>query len=279
MILFADSGSTKTEWILINEDKEILKTETIGLNPYFVDEGTINATIEHSELHQYFKKITEVNFYGAGCSNEEKANWLERVFQKSFTKAEINIYTDIDGAVQASSNGQPCIVCILGTGSTFRIFDGNKIIRKYSSLSYVLGDEGSGTYIAKALLRGVFYENLDSDLIKKFYEMFPIDSEILLQKIYNEPQANRYLASFVPFCKANINHPQIEAIVLNAFEQFYLEHLDKYNEYKTYPIHFIGSIAFHFEAQLQQIAKKYKFTIGNIIQKPLEKLISNTSKR
>ncbi len=275
MILFADSGSTKTEWILIKDGESILKTETIGFNPYFVDEGTINANIENSALSKYFKKVKQINFYGAGCSNEEKAKWLEEVFQKSFPKAAINIYTDIDGAVQASSEGKACIVCILGTGSTFRIYDGENIIRKYSSLSYVLGDEGSGTFIAKALLRGVFYENLDASLIDKFYEMYPIDSEILLQKVYNEPQANRYLASFVPFCKANIDHPEIEAIVLNAFEQFYLEHLNKYPEYKSYPIHFIGSIAFYFEAQLKKIAEKYDFKIGHIIQKPLEQLIEN----
>jgi len=275
MILYADSGSTKTEWILMDGKEEVLKTETIGLNPYFVDEGTINATIEHSELFKYFKKIKSVQFYGAGCSNNEKRQWLTNVFSKSFHKADIHVHTDIDGAVQASSNGKPCIVCILGTGSTFRIFDGKQIIRKYSSLSYVLGDEGSGTYIAKALLRGVFYENLSADLRQKFFEKYPIDSEILLHKIYKEPQANRYLASFVPFCKENIDDPSIQAIVLNAFEQFYLEHLNKYPEYKSYPVHFIGSIAYYFEAQLQKIAEKYNFKIGRIIQKPLDSIIEN----
>lgn len=273
MILIADSGSSKTEWIVLSEGQEILRIETIGLNPYFVDEGTIRATIEHSSLLKYANKIKQIEFFGAGCSNKEKQEWLKSVFQLSFRKAVVSIYTDIELAVKASAHNEPCIVCILGTGSTFRIFDGKEISSKYSSLSYILGDEGSGTYIAKALLRGVFYQNLSQDLRAEFFKAYPIDSATLLQKIYNEPQANRYLASFVPFCKDNIQNPEIEKIVRNAFEQFYLEHLEKLPELKSYPVHFIGSIALYFEDQLRYIARKYKFTIGIIVQKPLSKVI------
>ena len=273
MILLADSGSSKTEWILLDGGKEILRTETIGLNPYFVDEGTIRATVEHSPLFKYAKKIKQIEFFGAGCSNEEKQAWLKSVFQLSFQKATVSIYTDIELAVKASAHNEPCIVCIFGTGSTFRIFDGKEIKSKYSSLSYILGDEGSGTYIAKALLRGVFYQNFSPELISAFFKAYPIDSATLLQKTYNEPQANRYLASFVPFCKEHITSPEIEKIVLNAFEQFYFEHLQKLPEIKSYPVHFIGSIALYFEEQLQAIARKHHFTIGRIVQKPLSKVL------
>ena len=275
MILVADSGSTKTEWVILDNGKEILRTETIGLNPYFVDEGTIIATIENSDLVPYFKKIHQLDFFGAGCSNEEKRTWLETVFQKCFSKASITIATDIEGAVKATSNGAPCIVCILGTGSTFRVFDGKNIQRKYSSLSYVLGDEGSGTYIAKALLRGVFYKNFSKKLQEAFFKAYPMDSEELLHNVYKVPQANRYLASFVPFCKEHIEDPQIEAIVINAFEQFYLEHLAKLEETSSYPVHFVGSIAFHFKSQLEKVAEKYGFTVGNIMQKPLTSIVKH----
>jgi len=275
MILLADSGSSKTEWILLAEGKEILRTETIGLNPYFVDEGTIRATIEYALFFKYADKIKQIEFFGAGCSNKEKQVWLKGVFQLSFRKARISIYTDIELAVKASAHNEPCIVCILGTGSTFRVFDGKEIKSKYSSLSYILGDEGSGTYIAKSLLRGVFYQNFSPELSAAFFKDYPIDSATLLQKVYNEPQANRYLASFVPFCKAHIAHLEIKEIIWNAFEQFYLEHLQKLPEIKTYPVHFIGSIALHFEEQLQDIARKHQFTIGRIVQKPLSNAIED----
>jgi N-acetylglucosamine kinase-like BadF-type ATPase len=273
MILLADSGSSKTEWVILKDGLEILRTETIGLNPYFVDEGTIRATIENSELSVYASKIRQLEFFGAGCSNQEKCDWLFEVFKHTFRKATIQIYTDIEGAVKASSDNKPCIVCILGTGSTFRIFDGKAIHRKYSSLSYILGDEGSGTYIAKSLLRGIFYQNFSKHIIDAFYKAYPIDSEILLQKVYREPQPNRYLASFVPFCKTHILEPEIENIVIDALTQFYLEHLRKLPEIKTYPVHFIGSIAYHFEDQLQKVSNKHKFQLGRIVQKPLSNIV------
>lgn len=269
MILLADSGSTKTEWILIDQGKIKLVVETIGLNPYFVSPEAIEKALKGSELAKYFEAVSELHFYGAGCSNEEKCIYLQSELARYFKQAIIHVKTDIEAAVMASADNEPCIVCILGTGSTFRIFDGKNILRKYSSLSYVMGDEGSGTYLAKSLLRGIFYQNFDPALIDKFFAKYPINSETLLQKVYQEERANRYLASFVPFCKENIEHPQIENLVLNGFEQFYLEHLDKYNEYKSYPIHFIGSIAFYFEEQLAKIAMKHQFKVGKIIQKPL----------
>ncbi|MCB9257068.1 MAG: hypothetical protein H6579_08060 [Chitinophagales bacterium] len=269
MILLADSGSTKTEWILIKEGKLQLQIESIGLNPYFVSPQAIEKALKESELLPYFEQVKELHFYGAGCSNEERSHFLKTEFSHYFKQATIQIKTDIEAALMASAEDEPCTVCILGTGSTFRHFDGKNMIRKYSSLSYIMGDEGSGTYIAKSLLRGIFYQNFDQELIDKFFLKYPINSEILLEKVYQEERANRYLASFVPFCKENIAHPQIENLILNAFEQFYLEHLYKYKEYKAYPVHFIGSIAYHFEEQLSKIAQKHQFKVGKIIQKPL----------
>lgn len=275
MILIADSGSTKTEWILLEEGKELVHTETIGLNPFFVNDKEVKQAIQDSLLAPYLKNIKSLHFFGAGCSNEQKAAELNHTFSEIFSTAEIHVKTDIEGAVKAVSSDKPCIVCILGTGSTFRIFDGNKIKRKYSSLAYIIGDEGSGTYIAKALLRGVFYKQLPQDLIDDFFKDYPISTNELLEKVYREPQANRYLASFVPFCKKHIKHKDIEAIVTGAFEDFYQAHLSRLDEIQSYPVHFIGSIAFYFEKQLQQIADKHNFEIGKIVQKPLLKLKQN----
>ena len=133
MILIADSGSTKTEWILLNQGQEILRTETIGLNPFFVSPNEIQTVINKSALAPYLDQVEKLNFYGAGCSNDSKKEGLTRSFDTIFNNAEIHIKTDIEGAVMAVSDDRPCIVCILGTGSTFRIFDGKNIIRKYSS--------------------------------------------------------------------------------------------------------------------------------------------------
>ena len=272
MILLADSGSTKTEWILLKNGEEVLRTETIGLNPFFVDHATIQLAIGDSELAFYLNKVKEVHFYGAGCSNKEKVKSLADSFKIIFNQAKIDIRTDIEGAVLAVADDEPCVVCILGTGSTFRIFDGKQIERKYSSLSYIIGDEGSGTHIAKALLRQVFYQKLPKSLEEDFFRDYPITSTDLMQKVYNEPQANRYLASFVPFCKKHIDIPIIEQIVLDSLEEFSSAHLMALDEIPESPVHFIGSIAYHFRPQLQKVADKQGFTLGKIVQKPLSNI-------
>lgn len=273
MKLIADSGSTKTEWILLNDLNKVLHTFTIGLNPFHVNEEIIKDTVENSELFNFKDKITSIEFFGAGCSNKEKSLWLKKQFINFFPNADIDIKTDIEAAVLATSKNKPCTVCILGTGSTFRQFDGENIISKYSSLSYILGDEGSGTYIAKSLLRGVFYQNFTQKIIDLFLTEYAIDSSILLEKTYKEALPNRYLASFVPFCKKYIENPEIENIVLYAFDDFYTEHLKKYEFTHQNPVHFVGSIAFHFKEQLEKIAKKNNFEIGEIVKNPLPNLI------
>lgn len=273
MKLIADSGSTKTEWILLKDKTSILHTFTIGLNPFHIDEKIVKETIKNSELIPYKNEISSIQFYGAGCSNSAKATWLKNQLSVFFKQAEIDIHTDIEAAVLATSNYKPCTVCILGTGSTFKQFDGKNIIDKYSSLSYIIGDEGSGTYIAKALLRGVFYKNFKQEIIDLFFEEYKIDTGILLEETYTKPMSNRYLASFVPFCKKYIEEPEIEEIVLNAFNDFYTEHLKKYAFSHQYPVHFVGSIAFHFKEQLEKTSKKFGFELGNIIKNPLPLLI------
>lgn len=275
MILLADSGSTKTEWILLNHGEEIVHTETIGLNPFFVENGDIEKAILDSTLAPYVSDVESLHFFGAGCSNKSKAEDLKNSFAQIFKNAKLNIKTDIEGAVHAVSNNEVCIVCILGTGSTFRIFDGQEVKRKYSSLAYILGDEGSGTHIAKSLIRKVFYKELPDDLIQDFFKDHPVTVEELLQKVYKEAFANRYLASFVPFCKKHIDHVEIEAIVLSSLEAFFKTHLARLDEVKSSPVHFIGSIAFYFEEQLNMMAEKYGITVGKIVQKPLSEIKKN----
>lgn len=275
MILFADSGSTKTEWILLNGKQEIFRTQTIGLNPFFVNESQIIEAVQASGIPPYFEQINELHFYGAGCSAVDKVAFLETCFQQLFPKATILIFTDIDGAVIATTDQKPGIVCILGTGSTFRIFDGKGIIRKYSSLSYIIGDEGSGTHIAKALLRGVFYQNFSQKIQDAFFKEYPITANDVLEHVYKKTLPNRYLASFVPFCKKYIDEPEIKALVKHSFTDFINQHLVKYEESKQFPIHFVGSVAFHFQDILMEVLADFGMQPGKILQKPLDNIVAN----
>lgn len=271
MILIADSGSTKTDWLLFeNNGNDVAQCSTIGMNPFFTGSQDIVNAIADSEIQKYATKVTELYFYGAGCSTSEKTVFLQSTFRKIFMNAEIEVKTDIEGAVIALSDSKPCIVCILGTGSTFRVFNGENIISKYSSMGYIVGDEGSGTHISKALLRHVFYKMLKPDLESKFFNYFKLTREEIVSGIYEKPFPNRFLASFVPFCYDNLHEPIIENIVLKSLNEFIDTHIARLNESKDYPVHFIGSIAHYFELQLRIIAEKHHITIGKIERKPLQ---------
>jgi glucosamine kinase len=276
MILIADSGSTKTDWILFTpEGKNIAECSTIGMNPFFAKENDILLALQNSSLNTHKSEVKEIHFYGAGCSTPEKCTWLESILNQFFNHAKVSVKTDIEGAVLALSGGEPCIACILGTGSTFRIFDGNEILSRYSSLGFIVGDEGSGTHISKSLLRHVFYKRFSAQLEQEFFNYFGLTRSEIIQNIYEKPFPNRFLASFVPFCKEFIHEPAIEVLVLNSLEEFIDTHILRLPQSKNYPVHFVGSIAFHFEHQLRKIGAKYSLNIGKIEQKPLQLLKDN----
>lgn len=274
MKLFADSGSTKTSWLLLADKNILQEFETKGMNPFFITEDEIIEELETHLRPDVIPHIKEVYFFGAGCSSTEKAEWLENIFSELLQNAQVNIHTDIEGAVKATvSANEKSIVSILGTGSTFRIFDGENILNKYSSLGYIIGDEGSGTHISKALLRKVFYKQFPINLEMEFMEHYNISRDELIKNVYSKPLPNRYLAQFTTFCSKNIHLEEIEKIVLDSFDSFFTNHIINVHNYTDYKLHFVGSVAFYFRAQLEKIALKYDCALGEIVQKPIYKLV------
>ncbi len=272
MILLADSGSTKTDWLLLNNDgNELAKERTIGLNPYHITNNKLEEVFNTSFFKKYSSQINKLYFYGAGCSNELMISEFKTKLSSYINIENINVYSDIEGAVLASTSHyeEDSIVSILGTGSTFRLYENNKIVKVYSSLGYILGDEGSGCYIGKNLLRGIFYKNLSKNIRAAFYETYKLNHETLMHQIYKENLRNKYIASFVPFCKKHIKNVEIEALIKDSFQSFFDSHLNKFLSKKNYLLHFVGGISAHFETQLRAIAKSNNARIGEIIDKPL----------
>ena len=274
MKLFADSGSTKTSWLLKAEGNILQEFETKGMNPFFISEDEIINELETHLRPDVIPHITVIHFFGAGCSSPEKVEWLESIFSNLLQNATINIYTDIDGATKATvSANEKSIVSILGTGSTFRIFDGENVFKKYSSLGYIIGDEGSGTHISKALLRKVFYKQFPANLEMAFLEYYNTTRESLIENVYSNPLPNRYLAKFTTFCSQNIHLPEIQQIILESFDSFITNHITNIPNYKDYKLHFVGSVAFHFREQLEKTVSKYECSMGKIVQKPIYNLV------
>jgi glucosamine kinase len=278
MILIADSGSTKTEWVLLNNRQTVAEVYTQGINPYFQDEAQI-ATIIQQELLPYFASINlaevkNIFYYGAGCSTPEKCASVQYPLEQSFQHAAVKVDHDLLAAARAACGAEKGIAAILGTGSNSCLFDGTTILANQPSLGFIMGDEGSGGYIGKELLKQFLYHELDPTLHTTFLQLHSLTKEIVLEHVYKKTMPNRYAASFVPFVAQHIHHPQMQELVKDAFDAFFGRHIASYETFQSHPLSAVGSIAFVFKNQLEEVAKKYAVTINKIIQKPMEGLIS-----
>jgi len=274
MILIADSGSTKTDWVVIDKDNAIIKTfSTKGLNPNILtDEQIVKELKEEIQLAALCESQLELFFYGAGCSGSINLHRMQNMLHSFFTKATIEVKSDMEAAVYATSGDYPAIVAILGTGSNACLFTGDEITGADFSMGYILGDEGSGNYFGKILLRDYFYAELPKDLAVKFMEKFEITRADVIQRVYIEPFPNEFIASFLPFFAENIKHIYCENIIANGLEKFLRIYIKRFKEHSTFPIHFVGSVAFYFNDKLKEICSKNNLKIGKIIKSPITHL-------
>ena len=275
MIYLAESGSTKTDAVLLADNgEEILRFNHIGLNPYFYDAAMISAELRKiPELSERIGDITQVYFYAAGSSSKVLSKRLHDGLAGVFNNAEIQVDHDLMACAYATYSGEPGISCILGTGSNSVYFDGKKIENSNSGMGFILGDEGSASYIGKRLLRGYFYGKMPEEYRKKFARQYRLDKDEVIRRVYQEEHANVYLADFAPFASENIGHPFFWEIVFTGFKEFLENHVLCFEQARTVPVHFVGSIAWHFRDILRNVLEHLDLNAGQIIQKPLDHLI------
>lgn len=272
-ILIADSGATKAEWCLIDKGKR--KTIiTQGISPYFLNTEQIAALLE-AELKPKLKKekITDIFYYGTGCANPVNAKSVKKALLRVFpgTKADVN--HDLMAAARSLCGRKKGIACILGTGSNSCYYDGKKIVKNSPGLGYVLGDEGSGAYLGKKVIQYYLYGTFDDELRGRFDLTYTTTTAEILENVYKKPLPNRYLAGFAKFLAENRGHYMIENIIEDGLNDFFFNHLCKYREIWTLPVHFTGSVAFGFKDVLQQLCDSYEFEMGKVIKAPMEGLI------
>ena len=276
MILIADSGSTKCDWALIDEKGSRLGNfETMGLNPYFHDEKVVESAIRgNAPLALYADKISHVYFYGAGSSTQTMCEIIERGLRAVFPTAELLIEHDLLGSAYSTYDGEPCISCILGTGSNSCFFDGKDIHESVPSLAYILGDEASGSYFGKILLREYFYKKLPAEIAEAFENSFPLSKDEFISKIYREPNANVYLASFTRFIGNFALHPHVMNWVVKGMREFLDIHVKSFENWDKVPVHFVGSISHYFKHCLEEACRLEGVRLGNIIKKPIDGLVN-----
>lgn len=272
MLLVADSGSTKADWRLV--DKGVITGEfsTIGFNPYFQKEDVILAALHSSELTKIASEVKEIFFFGSGCSSHELNKIISDALRKFFVNANILVEHDVLGSVLATCGDEPGISCILGTGSNSCFYDGKKVHENNYGLGYILGDEGSGSYYGKKLVAYYLYNILPAHLQEEFGKLFPLTKDSLIKTIYNNPNANVYLASFARFLSDRKEDGYIRQLVTKGMTEFFDVCVCHYKGYKTLPVHFVGSIAYYFETILREVANEKGIHIGKVIKSPIGEL-------
>lgn len=274
MILIADSGGTKVDWCLINGSEVVRRVKSPGMNAMMLSPEEITSVIKNDVKPQFpeAETIDRVYFYGAGCIGDV-INKVADAIKVSFPNAEVEVASDLLAAARALCGDKPGIACIMGTGSNTCYYDGEKIVKNVPALGYILGDEGSGAVLGRTLISDVFKNQLPEHICTEFKERYHLDIPTVVQKVYREPGANKFLASHTPFLLEKIDEPSIHALVVNSFKTFFKRNITQYPGYRELPVNVTGSVGWYFRDVLAEAAADMGCTLGRIMAAPMEGLI------
>jgi len=276
MILVVDSGSTKTDWIALdNEGEEIFSTQTLGLNPQMLSNEILNERIKNNfDIYKNRKLVNNLFFYGAGCGVKDTQNRILKVFKSIFVNSEFDIKEDTYAAVySAVDEGVPSIVNIIGTGSNCSYYDGKNVIQKVQSLGYVLMDYASGNYYGKYLIRAYYFNKMPEYLRDEFSNNYDLSPNSIKNKLYREENPNTYLAGFARFLIENKSNEYFKEIIFKGLERFIDYQILQYDDFSKVDVHYVGSIAYYLKDEITKIGKKYNLKTGRFIQRPITGLV------
>lgn len=273
MILVADSGSSRSDWMLSLPFDKPLTFTTKGLNPYFVSEKEIERVIHNvPEIMPYVKDVTEVYFFGSGCTSPDRRELVSNALSELFSEAFISVELDLLGSAYATCGNRKGYVATLGTGSDFTFYNGEDIEVSNQGVGYVLGDEGSGVWFGKSLITDYLYGKMPPDLASDFSNKYRVTKEIVVKNVYQKSMPNTYIASFVPFLSDHLGHPYVESLLEEGFSEFVKVAIMPHDDYRDFVCHFVGSIAYFFEPQLKQVCKNMGVQMGMILRNPMQNL-------
>lgn len=272
MKLIAESGSTRTEWALVEDNHLVQSVFTEGLNPFFQSRREISRSVRLGLPEAFFKKkLEQVYFYGAGCSSYEKKNIVGASLVAQF-KTPIQVESDLLAAARGLFKCEPGIACILGTGSNSCFYDGKIIVKNIRAAGYILGDEGSGAVLGKLFLSDVLKGLAPKQIAADFYDKFRISPNDVMDSVYNHPFPNRFLATLSYFLADYLDNDYVYNLLINNLRSFFVRNVCQY-DYKNYPIRFVGSLAHSYSTQLRDVAHEFGVEIDVIEETPMAGLI------
>ena len=295
MILIADSGSTKTDWTLLHSTNPLLKSEVIatfrtqGITPIHQTAGDIRDIIERELMPQLSSfpraKLIEMGvlespllqnlqlyFYGSGCTPAHVPMMVQLMVEELSPKT-VEVHSDLMAAARALCQHEAGMACILGTGANSCLYDGENIVQNTPALGYILGDEGSGSVLGRLFLNAIFKNPALATVRDEFLKANKMELKDIIEKVYRGTLVNRWLASLSPFIMEHIDNPFIREIVVYNFREFFRKNIVPYNR-PDLQVHFVGSMAHHYREELEEAAKAEGFELGNILQSPMEGLLT-----
>lgn len=275
MLVVVDAGSTKADW-LVHDGKQLIGSyQSMGFNPLFHDADTVENELNGNHgLKSICSDVSEVHYFGAGCSSPDMNAVISDGLGRFFTKAKIMVEHDLLGSALATCGNEEGIACIIGTGSNSCWFDGKIVHEGNYGLGYVLGDEGSGSWFGKQLLREFLYHRMPDELKSEFQSTYGLDKAAVVERVYRQPHANVWLASFTRFLTSHPDHPWIQELVRNGFREFARYCICDYPRYAEVKVHFVGSLSYLFKTRLEEVSEEFGFTIGKVIKQPIEELLN-----
>jgi len=273
MILIADSGSTKTEWKVIEDSNPGESYFSSGINPYFLGSEEIVSLLKTEIPLLENSEFSAVWFYGTGCNTEAKKDIIKYALNRFVRAERIFIGSDLLGAARALCQNEPGIACIIGTGSNSCYYDGEKIVSNVAPLGYILGDEGGAAVLGRKLLSAVLKKQVSKEIIDRFFSTYEITPSQILENVYSMPFPNRFLGGFAHFISENIGMPELQEIVRTSFNEFIQRNVLQYPESHFLPIHFTGSIAWNFRSFLEDIIVSNNLKPGKFILYPMSELV------
>lgn len=274
-ILVADSGSTKTDWVLCSADgRRIARFASAGINPCLMDDETIAHSLTDEVVPRLADAASDeslrlecVYFYGAGCRPDQEARMCQ-ILSRFLGAEKSYVASDLLGAAHALCGRERGIVAILGTGSGSALYDGNRFVKQTPSLGYILGDEGSGAVLGRRFLGALLKNQFSAALAEDFEATYHLTTAEIIQRVYREAAPNRFLAQFALFLLKHLKEQEVHDFVVKEFRHFFDYNIAPYDASEI-PVHFVGSVACSFRQELEEAASLCGFKIGKVLKSPI----------